>query len=74
LDNEFIQYCELNNINDVQKFAKQVFEKGFTTIKYGELPKSIQLNKESVIEPILTSESKSVEPIIKKEIKDLYDE
>ena len=81
LDDEFIQYCKLNNINDVVKFAKQVFEKGFTIVKYGELPKSIHLNKELTTKPVLTSESvltsepKSVEPIIiKKEVKDLYDE
>jgi len=38
LDNEFIKYCELNNIEDSQKFAEQVFKKGFNIVKYGEVP------------------------------------
>ena len=38
LDDEFIQYCKLNNIIDVEKFAKEIFNKGFTLIKYGDKP------------------------------------
>ena len=38
LDDEFIQYCKLNNIDDIEKFAKQVFDRGFTIIKYGHKP------------------------------------
>lgn len=38
LDEEFIQYCQLNQIDDVEKYAKDVFKKGFTLIKYGEFP------------------------------------
>jgi len=45
LDNEFIEFCELNNIKDVNKKAKEVFDRGFTILKYGELPGS---NKEIV--------------------------
>jgi hypothetical protein len=39
LDDEFIKYCELNNIQDIEKFAKEVFTKGFTSIKYDREPK-----------------------------------
>jgi hypothetical protein len=38
LDDEFIQYCKLNNITDVEKFAKEIFNKGFTLLKYGDKP------------------------------------
>jgi hypothetical protein len=38
LGDEFIQYCELNNINDVEKLAKEIFNKGFTILKYGDKP------------------------------------
>jgi hypothetical protein len=38
LDDEFIQYCKLNNIDDVEKFAKEIFNKGFTSLKYGDKP------------------------------------
>lgn len=78
LDDEFIQYCKLNNIDDVVKFGKQVFDKGFTIIKYGEIPLSLKINdkklNETIVEP--TSPSKSVieSSTIKKEDKDLYGE
>lgn len=39
LDNEFLEYCKLNNIEEVEKFAKKVFDQGFTIIKHGEKPK-----------------------------------
>ena len=38
LDKEFIQYCNLNDIEDIEGFAKMVFQKGFVIIKYGETP------------------------------------
>ena len=38
LDNEFLQYCELNEIKDPEKLAKQVFDRGFSLLKYGETP------------------------------------
>ena len=39
LSEEFIRYCELNNITDIEKAAKETFEKGFTILKYGVSPK-----------------------------------
>jgi len=38
LDDEFLQYCKLNNIEDIEKFAREVFNQGFTIIKYGKVP------------------------------------
>jgi hypothetical protein len=40
LDDEFLQYCELNKILDIENFAKSVFKRGFDIIKYGEVPMS----------------------------------
>ena len=45
LDNEFLKYCELNKIHDVQKFAQDIFQKGFTIIKYGETPMGFSSEK-----------------------------
>ena len=39
LDKEFIQYCKLNNIEDIEGKANEVFKQGFTILKYGEKPK-----------------------------------
>jgi len=36
LDDEFIKYCELNNIDDIDKLARETFKQGFTLLKYGD--------------------------------------
>ncbi len=36
LDDDFIQYCKLNNIDDIDAFAKETFKKGFDLVKYGK--------------------------------------
>ena len=38
LDSEFIQYCELNKIDNVDKLAQETFNRGFSLLKYGETP------------------------------------
>lgn len=64
LDDEFIQYCKINNIDDVQDYAKKVFNIGFTTIKY---PKEPIINNQTVVKPI--------EPQVEeKKATKLYDE
>ena len=62
LDNEFIQYCKLNNIIDIEKFAKDVFQKGFTLVKYGEIPRNFLKPSEKIKENITPTQ-----PIIKSE-------
>ncbi len=47
LDDEFIQYCKLNEIVDIEKYAKEVFIKGFTLVKYGDNP--MQQNRKDEI-------------------------
>ena len=50
LDNEFLQYCELNGIEDIDKLAKETFKRGFTILKYGETPFGKQQTKEVIKE------------------------
>lgn len=38
LDDEFIQYCELNKIDNIEDLARKTFNKGFTSLKYGDTP------------------------------------
>lgn len=47
LDNEFIQYCELNKIENIDKLAKETFARGFSLLKYGEIPQGNRI-KETV--------------------------
>lgn len=62
LDDEFLLYCKLNNINDVQKLAKETFNKGFTLLKYGQLPKSV-LSKN------ISENDKNELPLVREEVK-----
>jgi hypothetical protein len=50
LDNEFIQYCELNKVENIDKLAKETFNRGFTILKYGETPFGKQQVKEIIKE------------------------
>jgi hypothetical protein len=42
LDKDFIQYCELNEINNIEKEAKRIFNLGFSMVKYPRSPSSIK--------------------------------
>jgi len=70
LDNEFIKYCEINNIENPETFAQQVFQRGFTIIKYGETPKGFQSNERIVEKEVIKEVPVEVivEKIITKEI------
>jgi hypothetical protein len=50
LDNEFIQYCELNNIKDINKTAQETFNRGFSLLKYGETPMGGSIIQEVIVE------------------------
>ena len=65
LDKEFIEYCELNKIEDITKLAAQVFQRGFTLLKYGETP------PETLIDTMKRStERAKIDPAFAKEIVD----
>ena len=49
LDDEFLRYCELNNIKDSSKLAKETFDRGFAILKYGETPSFLK-GKETIKE------------------------
>ena len=38
MDDEFVQYCQLNKIDNIEKLAKELFDKAFTQLKYGDTP------------------------------------
>ena len=71
LDNEFIQFCKLNDITDIEKKAKEVFNSGFNLLKYGDNPTKIKA--------LLTEEGKEypyipiADTLTKKKKDDLYD-
>lgn len=72
LDNEFIQYCQLNNIDNVDKLANETFKRGFAILKYGEIPNSnvtekiVEVIKEVVVEKILEVPVEVIREIIKE--------
>jgi hypothetical protein len=79
LDNEFIQYCELNKIDNVDKLAQETFNRGFSLLKYGETPTGnrtkeiVEVTKE-VIKEVFVEVEKIVEvpvEVIKEVIKEV---
>jgi len=80
LDDEFVQYCELNNVENIEKLAKETFNRGFTILKYGATPPSAAKIKEIVEEKIkkdpdiVKAVTETVIEIKKTENKDLYAE
>jgi len=58
LDSEFIQYCKINNIEDINGLAQKTFNRGFSILKYGETPtnntttKIVEVIKEVQVEVI----------------------
>lgn len=53
LDDEFIRYCELNNITDIEGTAKKIFQRGFTIEKYGETPTTAKGKEVEVIKEVI---------------------
>jgi len=79
LDNEFIQYCELNKIVNIDKLAQETFNRGFSLLKYGEVPNGnrvkeiVEVQKE-IIKEIIVEVEKVVEvpiEVIKEVIKEV---
>jgi len=76
LDNEFLIYCEINGIENIDKLAKETFERGFSLLKYGETPtgnstikeKIVEVIKEVIVEKQLPPEIKYVDREIIKEV------
>jgi hypothetical protein len=72
LDNEFIQYCQLNNIDNIEKLANETFNRGFAILKYGETPNSnvtekiVEVIKEVVVEKIVEVPVEVIREIIKE--------
>jgi hypothetical protein len=58
LSDEFIEFCRINNIDDVLKTANEVFNRGFTILKYGDVPplKVVVSPRDLDTEPEITEE------------------
>jgi hypothetical protein len=68
LGDEFLEYCRLNDIKDVEKLAKETFQRGFTILKYGETPNGIKgsekIVEKEVIKEVIVEKEILVEKII----------
>jgi len=63
IDDEYLKYCELNNINDVEKLAKQLFNKGFSLLKYGETPYGFNIEPKIIEKEVIFEKEVLVEVI-----------
>ena len=64
LDKEFVLYCEINNIDDINKLANETFGRGFSLLKYGETPFGELSKPKEIIKEIQVEVIKEVEKII----------
>jgi hypothetical protein len=82
LDKEFVLYCEINNIDDINKLANETFSRGFSLLKYGETPfgelsepkeiiKEVQVEVIKEIEKIVYIDKIVEVPVIKEVIKEV---
>ena len=86
LDNEFIQYCKINNIEDINGLAQKTFNRGFSILKYGETPtnnvttkiveveKIVEVIKEvpvEVIKEVIVEKQGKTKTITKEVIKEI---
>lgn len=55
LDEEFNLYCKINKIEDTNKLAKKIFDRGFAIEKYGETPYQVK-GQEKIIEKEIIKE------------------
>ena len=79
LDDEFLRYCELNHIEDVQKLARETFKKGFDILKYGDIPTiDVKTHTKIVnaevrkIQTEVTQEMGTIKVVIPKNIQKAY--
>lgn len=63
MDDEFIEFCKLNEIKDVSKKAKETFDRGFTLLKYGEVP-SGKKTVETIEVPVEVEKIIEIEKIV----------
>lgn len=66
LDKEFIEFCKLNDITDIDSLAKSTFSRGFTILKYGETPSEIKTTSDIVVKEVI--KEIPIEKIIEKEV------
>ncbi len=71
LDDEFVRYCEINEITDIEGTARKIFQRGFTIEKYGETPTTARGKEIEVIKEVIKEvpvEVKGEKQIIVKEV------
>lgn len=68
LDDEFLLYCKINNINNITNLAKKIFDRGFAIEKYGETPFDVNKNEKVVKKEILIENGDICSEIINENI------
>lgn len=67
LEDEIINYCKVNNIDDVNKFINDLIKQSFTVKKYGNLTFSKNIEKTKDVEAIEIAKDNDIIKRIKSE-------
>jgi hypothetical protein len=63
--NDILNYCKVNNIEDIDLFVKQCFKQGFDIKKYGFLGKTDEV-KERIVEVEVIKEVEKIVEVVKE--------
>jgi len=68
-DNDILQYCKINNIDDVNLFVTQCFKQGFDIKKYGFLGNSLNEDEKHLITEVIVEKRIEIPVEVIKEVK-----
>lgn len=75
LYSDIVEYCKVNNIEDVNKFIKKIINQGFATEKWGSFEENKEPKKEIIEKTIISATTnQQVEKKIIVDNNDLYGE
>jgi hypothetical protein len=72
-DNDILQYCKINNIEDVNLFVTQCFKQGFDIKKYGFLGNSLNEGEKHLITEVIVEKRIEIPVEVIKEIEKIIE-
>ncbi len=72
-ENDILQYCKVNNIEDVSLFVTQCFKQGFDIKKYGFLGNSLNEGEKDLITEVIVEKRIEIPVEVIKEVEKIVE-
>jgi len=72
-ENDILQYCKINNIEDVNLFVTQCFKQGFDIKKYGFLGNSLNEDEKHLINEVIVEKRIEIPVEVIKEVEKIIE-